>query len=374
VLDLSLKQRIWRVGDTSRYDAGHFLPLACGEVHGISLLEGRLLWTVDTSFNATGDKPILGPYGPEYCILQAGETIVALDPRDGSALWTRSDCDADAGLVSDEVSGMFGDQRALVVFDADHVHYRVLDPRSGELLRSSELQVTSEDLRKRRWCFGRKMLYTSSATGDPRLKLWDPLLDRCDLDMPLSRRLLIDASAGRHQAAILNGERLMIVDTDTGEASWDREFAAGELDGTRMLRIVHDLDRFYIHLERDSTGSPFSPATGDLKLPNLQLGGMLCVVDRSTGACWTRTMPRCNLLWFPSERIPVLITLARTRDGQTSQNVSLAMQVLDPGTGETLVTRDDLPKATVVHADCSRPGLVELAGAGFQLVVRYGDE
>jgi outer membrane protein assembly factor BamB/tetratricopeptide (TPR) repeat protein len=374
VLDLNLKPRVWRMGDTSRSDAGHFLPVACGEIHGISLLEGRLLWTVAAPLNATGDKPILGPYGPECCVVQAGETVVGLDPRDGGTLWTRSDFDADAGLVSDEVSGMYGDQRALVVFDADHVHYRVLDPRSGDLLRSGELPVTAEDLRKRRWCFGRKLLYTSSAAGEPRLKLWDALLDQCDLDMPLSRRLLIDASAGGRQAAILNGERLMIVDTDTGGTVWEREFAAGDLDGTRMLRVVHDLDRFYIHLERDSTGSPFSPATGDLEVPNLQLGGMLCVVDRNSGACWSRTMPRCNLLWFPSERLPVLITLARTRDGQSSQNVSLAMQVLDVVTGETLAARDGLQKGTVVHADCGAAGRVELAGAGFQFVVWYGDE
>lgn len=374
LLDLHLKPHVWRAGDTSRHEAGHFLPLASGEVHGVSLLEGRLLWTADAQWNSAGDRPILGPYGPEYCILQAGETIVALDPLDGHLLWRRSDFDHDAGLVTDEVSGMFGDDRALVVFNADHLQYRVLDPRSGELLRSGALELTKDDLRKRRWCFGRKLLYTTSVSGHARLVLWDPLTDRRDVDLLLERRLLIDGGVGRHLAAVLNGERLLIIDTDAGIPLWEHQFEPKQLDGARMLRVVHDLQRFYIHFERDSTGSQLSPATGDLDLQNLQLGGLLCVVDRDTGAHWERTMPRCNLLWFPTERLPVLMTLARLRDGHQAQNVTLALEVIEAATGRTLAQRGDLHKTSLVHAACNaEAGAIELSGVGTRVVVRYGE-
>lgn len=374
LIDLHFKPRPWRAGDTSRHEAGHFLPLASGEVHGVSLLEGRLMWTTNAQWNTAGDRPILGPYGAEYCILQAGETILALDPLDGHVLWRRSDFEHDAGLVTDEVSGMFGDERALVVFNADHLHYRVLDPRSGELLRSGALELTKDDLRKRRWCFGRKLLYTTSVSGHARLVLWDPLTDRCDVDLLLERRLLIDGAAGRGIAAVLNGERLLIIDTESGIPLWEHQFEPKQLDGARMLRVVHDLQRFYIHFERDSTGSQLSPATGDLDLPNLQLGGLLCVVDRDTGEHWERTMPRCNLLWFPTERLPVLMTLARLRDGHQAQNVTLALEVIEVATGRTLTQRDDLHKTALVHAACdAKAGTIELSGIGARIVVRYGD-
>ncbi len=374
LLDLQLKPKLWRVGDTSRSEAGHFLPLASGEVHGVSLLEGRLMWTADAEWNSAGDKPILGPYGTQFCVLQAGETVFALDPLDGRTLWRRSDFDHDAGLASDEVSGMFGDERALVVFDADHLHYRVLDPRSGEQLRSGVLELTKEDLRKRRWSFGRKLMYTTSAAGAARLVLWDPLTDSLEIDMPLERRLLVDGSAGRNLAAVLNGDRLAIIDTETGAALWEHQYEAKQLDGARMLRVVHDLRRFYIHFERDSTGSQFSPATGDLELPNLQLGGLLSVVDRDTGEHWERTMPRSNLLWFPSEQLPVIMTLARLRDSRQGQNIVLALEVLDAATGRTLAQREDLHKTSLVHAACDpAEGVVELSGVGTRIIVRYAD-
>ncbi|MFO1091979.1 MAG: hypothetical protein U0992_01515 [Planctomycetaceae bacterium] len=72
VADLApLPPRVWRVGDSYRYDAGHFLPIAGnGDVHGISLLEGRIVWTATPETHRTGDKVALGPFGPEFCILQ----------------------------------------------------------------------------------------------------------------------------------------------------------------------------------------------------------------------------------------------------------------------------------------------------------------
>jgi hypothetical protein len=273
VADLEpLPPRVWKTGDASRYDAGHFLPIAGkGDVHGVSLLEGRIVWSATPATHRTGEAPLVGPFGHEYCILQSQETVTALDPHDGRMLWRRTDVPYDAGLEKGDVNGMIADDVALVIFDADFVNFRVLDPRSGALLRAGVLEPSLEP-RRRGWSFGRRLLYVTAGNA-PRLKLWDPLEEASILDLPCEGRCLVDAGLGCGLAAVLNGRRLLILDTASGETLWSTELTVADAAAARQIRGVSDQDRFSIHVEQDVANSPSSQTTHDISsVPNVPLG------------------------------------------------------------------------------------------------------
>jgi len=372
VADLELLEpRVWRSGDATRYDAGHFLPIASGDVHGVSLLEGRILWSVSPEAHFTGDKPLLGPFGPEYCILQSHETVTALDPHDGQVLWRRSDLPFDCGLASSaEGNGMFADDQALVIFDEDHITYRVLDPRSGELLTSGVLEPSSEP-RRRGWGFGRRLLYITQGDA-PHLRLWDPLQESFLLDIPCTGRCLVDPGLGSGLAVILNGQQLSILDTRRAVVTWSTELSPSDAAAARQVRGIAERDRYVIHVEQDVNNSPSSQATHDIGgAPNIPVGGTLYVVDRWTGDDWSRSMPRCNLLLFPTVRTPVLVTLGRTKEGVGDQS-AFVVEVLDAANGHPLASRNDLTRVNklLVHSryDAER-NTIQLLGDQSQIEI-----
>lgn len=373
VADLApLPPRVWRSGDGSRYDAGHFVPIVAIDVHGVSLLEGRIVWTATPDRHRTGVKPLLGPYGPEFCILQSHETVTALDPRDGRVIWRRSDLPFDAGLASDDVTGMFADDSALVIFEADRVTYHVLDPRSGERLTSGVLEPAA-DPRRRGWSFGRRLLYVTQGPA-ARLRLWDPLAGRFTFDEPASGRCLIDGGAGSGLAVVLNGGRLLVLNTLTGEVEWEAEHPDAALSGVRQVRGVACGERLVIHLEQEVHNSPTSQVA-EITLANLPAGGTLQVVERGTGREWSRSVPRCNLLLFPGASLPVLVTIGRGRESRTETAGTYVLEVIDAATGASLAVRDDLVRRStrpLIHSRYDREdGLLELIGVGSRIRVRW---
>lgn len=368
-----LPPRVWKVGDSSRYDAGHFLPIVGnGDVHGLSLLEGRIVWSATPEQHRAGEKVTLGPYGPEFCILQSQETVTALDPRDGRVLWRRTDLPFDAGLEKDDVLGMFADEAALVIFHNDFLTHRVLDPRSGELLTSGVLEPPAEP-RRRGWCLGRRLLYLN-AQKPPRLRLWDPLLAELPLDLPCEGRCLVDPGLGDGLAAILAGRRLLILDTRSAAVLWETELSDTEAATTRQVRAVRDGRRFCIHVEQDVPNSALSQATHDISsVPNIPLSGTLFVIDRRSLEHWSRPVPRCNLLLFPNDELPVLVTLGRIREGQSEAGSTFVLEVIDGATGRTLATRNDLTRTSklLLHTryDVGR-SMLQLRGVDSEIDVK----
>ena len=378
VADLApLPARIWKTGNGGPCDAGHFIPIAGqDDIHGISLLEGRILWSASDASHGTGKKPQLGPYAPDYCIVQSHETVTALHPLDGRVLWRRTDLPYDAGLVRDQATGMLADDVALVIFDSDLTTYRLLDPSSGEQLKAGVLEPSSEP-RRRGWPFGRRLLYLTR-TPEPRLRMWDPLCSEPVLDEPCGRRCLIDSGLGHGLAVILNGRRLSVLDTRSGERVWETELTEETASATRQLRSFCESGRLCIHLEQDVPDSPTGQATHDIKyVPNVPLSGPLFVIDRHSGGHWSRRLPRCNLLLFPCERLPALITVGRTREGRSRTDVGLVVEVIDIATGRTLASRDDLARKTMMFLHASfdpEQQSVELRGRDTHLSVRLESE
>jgi hypothetical protein len=271
---------------------------------------------------------------------------------------------------------MFADDLVLVIFDADHVTYRLLDPRSGELLRTGKLEPAVEP-RRRGWAFGRRLLFLSQETP-AQLKLWDPLEEGSVLVMPFAGRCLVDTGLGSGLATILNGGRLLILDTQHGEVIWETTLSPAEAAAARQIRSCRERDRFLIHVEQDIASSTSSQATHDISgVPNLPLSGSLFVIDRTTGSHWNRSMPRCNLLLFPIDRVPALITLGRTREGAADQGPAFVLEVIDGNSGDTLARTEELLRTNkvLVHTRYDEDrNVVELLGDESRIDVRFLQE
>jgi hypothetical protein len=365
-----LPPQAWRAGTIGRYDAGHLLPIADSEVHGLSLLEGRILWTTPVETPDGRDKPAIGPFGPDYCVIQAGGTLMCLDPADGRVRWQRTGFDYDAGLVSDDETGLIGDERAVVLFDADRLTYHVFDTLSGESLGTGVLDASPADLRKRRWNFGRRLLYSTAGTQEYRLRLWDPLTGDNMVDAVAAGRLLHHESAAEGLLTLLHGTRLTILSADSGRVLTVCELAAGDVEGVRGLSVLRDAERYYVHLERDVAHGRYGHLSGDVRVPHLSVEGLLVGIDRSTGEFWRRPLPRCNLLLLPQHELPILVCVSRIREGGQRQSSSLLVQVLDAATGELLAQREDLAKMSILHTRYdAEAGRVELAGVGGRIEI-----
>lgn len=369
--EFRLPPQAWRAGALGRYDAGHLLPIADADVHGLSLLEGRILWTTPLDTDSR-DKPAVGPFGPDYCVVQAGGTLVCLDPADGRVRWRHGGFDYDAGLVSDDETGLIGDERAVVLFDADRLAYRALDTLSGELIGGGVLDASPADLRKRRWNFGRRLLYATTGTQEYRLRLWDPLTGENTVDVVAAGRLLHHESPVDGRLTLLHGTQLTILSADTGQVLSTCALEAADVEGVRGLSVFCDGDRYYVHLERDVTHGRYSHLSGDVRVPHLSVEGLLLGIDRATGEIWRRPLPRCNLLLLPQHELPILVCISRIRDAGQRQSSSLLVQVLDAATGEVLAQREDLAKMSILHTRYdAAAGCVELAGVGGRIAIQF---
>jgi hypothetical protein len=204
--------------------------------------------------------------------------------------------------------------------------------------------------------------------------LWDPLQAEFALDVPCEGRCLVDLGLGDGLAAVLAGRRLFVLNTRDATIIWSTMLTEAEAAAARQVRAIRDGNRFCIHVEHDVTNSPSSQATHDISgVPNVPLQGTLYVVDRRSLEHWSREAPRCNLLLFPNERLPVLVTLGRTRESETDQGTTFLMEVIDGATGLTLGKRTNLARTSklLLHSRYdAEQGTLLFRGVDSEIAVR----
>ncbi|REJ87912.1 MAG: hypothetical protein DWQ34_23535 [Planctomycetota bacterium] len=358
-----------RVGG-SQFDSGHLAPVIGRDVCGVSLLEGKILWSIDSLSGSRGERAWLGPRGPRFCTVQAGTTLAALDTRNGSVLWVRRDLDHDCGLNWNDRTGIIGDHEALVVFDADGVGCQLFDPLSGVRLPVETPGDDLAELRKHQASFGRKLLYKTRVEGVLRLRYCDPLSDELYFDESLEGRFLIATDFDAKLIALLRGTRLTVYRAEDGEICFETECEERQIEGVQNVSVFQDRDRIYVHLKRSVSSARLNVTPANLKLPNAEIGGELLVIDRRSGEFWTKTVLPGRILLFHHQSLPVLITVSRVRDNQRSPE--LMLEVLDATSGDVLARRDELQRNTLVHAQVDHDaGRVVLAGPETRLVITY---
>jgi PQQ-like domain len=367
---------------------GRFLPVGgTGAVHGLSLLERKLLWTTPLKGLETArDLVQIGPAGPRFCACQCRQHLAVLDPRDGRLRWQRDDLEPASGLTGDPRGGMIGDERVLVVFAGQGTSYTMYDTATGEELRRGRLDAQS---RFERRAFGRRLFHFSSPETR-RVRVWDPLTDSFIWDEPADQ--FADASMhdglppgtkvfsfvrDAEEAAFVTREGVLrVVDLPRGKTLFETRLEPGLVENLGFVRAFRDHERYYINLQRSSSAvRPPTPATqliSDALLPAIHIQGELCAIDRkSHTTLWTRTMGSRSVLQLADFPLPVLVTLFRVRKGEQAM---LAAEVLDAGTGVTRAARDDLFSDRLLQVLYERqPGLITLRGGKTEIRVEFPD-
>jgi outer membrane protein assembly factor BamB len=359
---------------------GNLLPLGgTGALHGVSLLERRVLWTsVPRELEGTKDVVRVGPSGPGFCVFQNRHRLFAVDPFDGRVLWQRNDIEPAAGLMgSDPALGIIGDERVLVVFASNGANYTVYDTASGAELRRGKLDIQTRMLRR---AMGRRLFHYTAAAETQRVRVWDALSNSMVWDDPAGE--LVEASVfegvspgtkvaqfvreAEELAFVTVSGRIRVVDLVEGRQRFEFAIDRRLLENLSALRAFRDRDRYYFSLQHAAPpGLAVAPSgnfIADASIPCVHVQGSLCAYDlRTREMLWQRSLGNRSLLHLPHFPLPVLVSLCRVRKQDQS---FLDVEVLDVATGETLAHRDDLFSDRLLQVSYDRQaGLVALRGA-----------
>ena len=273
------------------------------------------------------------------------------DPATGRIAWRR-ELEPHAGLLAESDTGLFGDHEALVVFGADQASYTVFETATGRELRRGKLPVDQHQTRR---AFGRRLFHITDANNSRRLRIWDSLTDRNELDEPLAAGVSVlqpIVTADGELLVVLRSGRVRVIDVYNSLVKLDVTLPESDVRGVNTLRAFSDRDRYYLNLQRqlDNSGkTPYSYFVSDSLVPKSEVLGDLHAfarpalpqpLDRAVGPLgeklWLRVLPQRTILRFDHARVPFLVAISKQQDRTRTDKSALHVEALDALTGNQL--------------------------------------
>ena len=119
-------------------DSGQIYVPAGGEFHAIDADEGELLWSVSGPGATRKGSPAIADDGTIYVRSMGGDELLALDPEDGSTVWSHEA----EGIGGAPVVGEDGIIYIVNSHVGSNAHLRAIDPDGPEELWASELRYS----------------------------------------------------------------------------------------------------------------------------------------------------------------------------------------------------------------------------------------
>lgn len=342
---------------------GHFLPTGTmAGINGISLLEldeQAPFWSHAFPPVSGIKNPMVepGPAFPSICIFQTRKHLLGVHPGTGRVLWRRSDLDLASGVYVDKEAGLFGDEKVLVMFHSDLRTYQLLKTQTGETIRSGQLDL---EFRYHRRLFGRKLMHvTRIQSGEPqRLRIWDPLTDKFELDLPFVGRFYIDGTAN-NEVSIIDAEgRLRVYQMPDVKEIIDLKLGKDFMSTVVSLRTFSDAEMFYVNTQNNTAGTQqkyYFPATNSAIPFELVQQGHLMAIDRETADVkWTQPTQQKVVLKFDRLSLPFMVAVSRVRPRNSSKTQTLELEVIDRATGNILGEHPTLIPDRLVHYESDR--------------------
>ncbi|MFM9961967.1 MAG: PQQ-binding-like beta-propeller repeat protein [Planctomycetaceae bacterium] len=371
----------------------HFFPVGGqGRMMGLSLLgrdQDEPAW--ETPFapsHATQEFLRVGPVGPGYCVFQSRQHLAVADPATGRIAWRR-ELEPQSGLLAETDTGLFGDHEALVVFASDQSSFTVYETATGRELRRGRLPVDQHQSRR---AFGRKLFHITDANNGPRLRIWDSLTDRNELDEPL-----VPGAANFQPYVLPDGELLLVLrsgrvrvfDVHNSLVKLDVMLPESDVRGTNTLRAFSDRDRYYVNLQRqldNSSRMPLSYFVADTLVPKSEVLGDLHAfarpsqpqpLDRAVGPLgeklWLRVLPQRTFLRLDNARLPFLVAISRQQDRSRADKSALRVEAFEGLTGNRLGACEHVLTTRLVQtqhdAEAAR---LTLIGLNTRVTLDYG--
>ena len=374
----------------------HFFPVGGpGRMLGFSLLgrdQAEAAW--DTPFvplRATQEFLRVGPVGPGFCVYQSRQHLIVVDPATGRVAWRR-ELEPHSGLLGESETGLFGDREALFVFGADQLAFTVYETATGREIRQGRLP---DDQHQSRRAFGRKLFHIAEVNGVRRMRIWDPLTDRNELDeaMPNGTSAFSPhVTKDGELLLVLRSGRVRVFDVYNGLVKLDVTLSESDVRGANNLRAFSDRDRYYLNLQRvfdNSNRTSMSYFLNETLVPTAEVLGELYAFERPatpqpldgvTGTLgkklWMRTMPQRTILRLDNARLPFLIALARQQDiKKPSDKSALLVEAIDAMSGDLLGSCNHvLPTRLVQTQHDPVAARVTLVGLSTRITLDYGRE
>ncbi len=367
--------RIGLANSTSK-QVGHLLPVvANGRIYGVSLLSGKPIWergvgihcpvqaNTKVEFTRNSENILkvddhkyctqrssrveIGPVGDGFCLIQTTRAITCIDPANGRLLWKRTDLNPQGGLWTDRNSGLIGDENVTMYFHPDQNTYSLLSTKTGRLLKTTQLEQEPFHVQRTRQSFGRHILYLSVSSQSPHeryLRLWDPLKNQLLLDEQFTSNDLYHTSE-TEVTILTDSKRLLIYNPEAERMVVDMILDA-EVEKANYLRVVRQGHRYLVNLyqtqrieEPDGYTSRFTDAPWKMTHIN---GPLLSINSRSNQLEWSRTFPHRTIIEEEGESLPFIVMAATHQQRPGDQSRSLLLEILDPETGNTLETKNNL--------------------------------
>lgn len=337
---------------------GHFFSLGgAGEVLGVSLLEhdlGKPLWrVVPQGFAGRSDLIHVGPAGRTFCSFQARGSLIVVDPATGRLLWQRNGIDPRAGAVSDPYSGLFGDERVLVLFGADRKSFTVFDTHTGAVLRRGQLDISFDHVRR---MFGRKLVYVKRQGDVTRLRAWDPLAAKPLFDEKLDGPLHSTTTDEGELVVLLPNHRLLVYGVAQNRKVLEARFSPQETAMLTYLRAFRQGDRLLVNLQAAGRRQPNQNSfyASDAFIAAEHVRGGLYAFDLKSGArLWSRRLPQRSILKPGYPNLPFLILVGRIRNPEIPGRYSMRIDAVDVETGDTLGHAEGIPADRFLHVTVS---------------------
>ncbi len=371
----------------------HFFPVGGqGRMLGFSLLgrdqEDPAWETPFTMLHASQEFLRVGPVGTGYCVFQSRQHLVMVDPATGRLAWRR-ELEPHAGLHAETDTGLFGDHEAIVVFAADQASYKVFETATGRELRRGKLLV---DLHQSRRAFGRKLFHITEATNGRRLRIWDPLTDRNELDELMvggATNLQPTVTPDGDLLLVLRSGRVRVIDVYNALVKLDVTLPESDVRGTNTLRAFSDRDRYYLNLQRqleNSGRSTLSYFVSDSLVPKSEVLGELYAfsrpstslpLDHKAGSLgeklWLRVLQQRTVLRLENARLPFLVAISWQKDRTRADKTSLRIEALDGLTGNQLGSCDHVLMTRIVQTQHDpEAARLTLIGLNSRITLDYG--
>lgn len=369
--ELAIPSAYWQLPRPLSDHAGHVLVIGGEAAHGISLLEGKTLWSfIPNSLGKKSEKVKIGPQGSDYCVIQTSRDLRVVHPATGRTLWKRTHLPRGVGLLGNEATGIIGDSRILCVFDDDQSSYTLYRTQSGRKIREGTRKLPSAVTRRNRWAVGRRLVESVTDATGSRLRIWDCLNDRLTFDIPLTGRLLTPLPGETEFACLTADERIQIIDAANEQVLLDEPVAdrselsrKGNVESLRVaadaLIAFSDRNHFYVNFvgENDESDAAISAATDQSEIPHVRIRGRLLAFDRYSGQkLWSRLVNDSCVPIRPDADATVLTLMSRMANKRTgnrrepARNAnSLVIEVLEADTGNTVAQKNRLLLTKFVH-------------------------
>ncbi len=373
--------RVTMPGTTGYRTVGHLMPVGTGAgMRSVSLLEyhdARPYWELSFPPLESGQELIEpGPATPSVCIFQTRKHLFGIEPATGRVLWRRSDLDLASGIRVDREAGLFGDEQVLVMFHADQSSYTVFETQTGEVIRKGQMSV---DFRYRHHVFGRKLFHQTreTASSRKRVRIWDPLTNKMELDEELFDRFNSAWSSQNELALVTSNSRLRVISVDSAKTLVDMKLSPADTEYISSMRLFSDEQNFYVNIQRSDiashTSKIYSLASDSVVPVNHVHRGFLIAVSRQTKKLiWKTPVQQRSFVRTDRCSLPFLVGLSRVSPKRSSSMRSLEVRVIDRMTGEDFVEPAAMIKDRIVHYQIDRDaGELQLHGISSRIDIQF---